>query len=320
MTATSTALAGALTSSAAATSESGDLAIHTTNLSRRFGPELAVDNINLQVRPGSIYGLIGVNGAGKTTTIRMLMGLLPPTSGAAFLRGVDVQKERWKSRVGVGYVPDRCIVHPWMRVSEAIAFCRDLQPTWNDSRCTELIARFKLEPAKKVCALSKGTAAKLSLLLALAHDPAVLILDEPTDGLDPLAKDDFLEGVLGAACEHGRTVLMSSHNLADLERIADDIGFIHRGKLALQSPTRDLLASTRRLRFVMDAEAPTPALPLGALRSHRQGREWIFTAHDLDPEAIARLAHCSHISLLAEEPLSLHEVFKEFVQGMEPQP
>src|ERR1043165_8089546 len=150
-----------------------DHAILTERLSRRFGRTLAVDAINLRIPRGSTYGLIGLNGAGKSTTIRMLMGLLPASSGRIVIRGHDPRIDPVAAKTSVGYVPDRPTAYPWMRIDEAIAFCRALQPNWNDIYAADLVRRFRLDTTKRIGKLSKGTAAKVSLLLALAHDPEV---------------------------------------------------------------------------------------------------------------------------------------------------
>jgi ABC-2 type transport system ATP-binding protein len=185
-----------------------EFAIETRGLWKRFGDQPAVRDLSLKVRTGSTFGFIGLNGAGKSTTIRMLMGLLKPSAGEVRLRGWPLAADRVISMVGVGYVPDRPNVYPWMRIEEAIAFCRSLRRTWNERLCADLLNRFELEPRQRVKRLSKGQAAKLSLLLAVSHDPDILILDEPMDGLDPLARDEFLSGVLEAVC--GRNAPCSS--------------------------------------------------------------------------------------------------------------
>lgn len=294
--------------------------IRTEGLTRRFGQHVAVSDVSLRVPRGGTYGLIGLNGAGKSTTIRMIMGLLPPTTGRVLLNNIDVARDPTRSRLGVGYVPDRCVVHPWMRVGDAIWYCRRLQPGWNDARCAELVKRFRLDLSQPVGKLSKGTAAKLSLLLALAHDPEILILDEPTDGLDPVARDDFLEGVLAAACERDRTVLMSSHNLSDVQRIADHVGLIHEGRLVIQCPTEELVQSTKRLRLVVPDGAPGAPPPGGTIYSRRDGREWTLTVRDFDHAAAEQLRATVGSTHLAVEDVTLDDIFKDFVRGQESAP
>jgi ABC-2 type transport system ATP-binding protein len=297
-----------------------EAAILTDGLTRRFGRRLALDRVNLRVMRGSTYGLIGLNGAGKTTAIRAIMGLLAPSLGRVLLRGIDVSDDPVAARTGVGYVPDRCVVHPWMRVHQAIWFCRRLQPRWNDSYCQELVKRFRIDPSQKVGKLSKGSAAKLSLILALAHDPEVLILDEPTDGLDPVARDDFLEGVLASVCEHERTVLISSHSLSDVERMADQIGLIHGGHLMIQCPTEDLVRWTKRIRAVIPDGVPTPPPPPGTILARRDGRQWVLTVKDFGPHVVDQLRIALGDATIDVDDMSLDEIFKDFVRGQESVP
>jgi ABC-2 type transport system ATP-binding protein len=296
-----------------------DLAIATEGLTRLFRGIPAVEEVNLRVPRGGTYGFIGLNGAGKTTTIRMIMGLLAPTSGRVLLRGVDVARDRERSRLRVGFVPDRCIVHPWMRVDEAIWFCRRLQPRWNDGYCADLLKRFRIDAGKRVGKLSKGTAAKLSLLLALSHEPDVLILDEPTDGLDPVARDDFLEGVLASVCEHDRTVLMSSHALSDVERMADHLGLIHNGRLAIQCGMEELVRTTKRIRLVLPDGGTPPKAPPGAILIRREGRECTITIRGFDPAMLPGLQTAAGAAHTAVEDLTLDSIFKDFVRGQEAQ-
>ncbi len=167
------------------------------NVTRRFGKTIAVDDLSLSIPLGTTCGFIGLNGAGKTTTIRMLVGLLSPTNGSIQVAGCSLPTERQKLKRKIGYVPDRPTVYSWMTVRDAMEFCESLYgPQWNQSRCNQLIKVLRLDLNRRVKHLSKGSAAKLSLLLAIGHDPQVLNLDEPTSGFDPLARDEFLEGVL----------------------------------------------------------------------------------------------------------------------------
>jgi ABC-2 type transport system ATP-binding protein len=290
-----------------------DFPLFTENLSRRFNKTLALDSVNLRIPRGTTYGLIGLNGAGKSTLIRILIGLLPPTSGRALLRGHDPITNPIDARTSVGYVPDRPTAYPWMRIDEAIAFCRALQPGWSDDRCVELVKRFRLDITKRIGKLSKGTAAKVSLLLALAHDPEVLILDEPTDGLDPVARDDLLEGVLASVCERPRTVLMSSHSLTDIQKMTDWIGLMHEGRLAIQCPTEELIQSTKRLRTIVPDGQPVPHTPEGTILVRRDGRQWSATVRNFSQSAATAFPPES----FTIEDLTLDDIFKDFVRGQQ---
>ena len=194
--------------------------IDLRNVTRRFGRQVAVDDLTLRIPRGKTLGFIGLNGAGKTTAIRMMVGLLAPHAGRIRIDDIDVWRDRNAMKSHVGYVPDRPTVYPWMRVEEAIGFARTFYPHWNQARCDELLKLFDLDLRKRAKHLSKGQAAKLSLILAICHDPPVLILDEPTSGMDPLVREEFLEGVLDVTSERGQTVLFSSHTLSDVQRLA----------------------------------------------------------------------------------------------------
>src|SRR5688572_18198208 len=161
-------------------------ALELRSLTKRYGHATAVSGLDLVVPRGKVLGLLGPNGAGKSTTLRMLMGLLRPTSGSVQVLGLDVF--RWPSRVKqrLGYVPETPHIYRWMTVGEVVLFARELYDTWNDEQCGSLLDRFQLPSGKRVRQLSKGMQAKLSLLVALAHEPELLVLDEPLSGLDPI--------------------------------------------------------------------------------------------------------------------------------------
>ena len=296
----------------------GDNAIELLNLTRRFGRQLAVDQLSLRVRRGRTLGFIGLNGAGKTTAIRMMVGLLAPTSGSAHVAGCDVTRDRNELKLRVGYVPDRPTVYPWMRVREAIAFCRALYPRYNDARINDLMNVLDLDPDKRVKHLSKGNAAKVSLLLAVGHDPQVLILDEPMSGLDPLAREQFLEGVLSVGEAHGQTILFSSHSLADVTRVADDVALMHEGKLLLHSPIDKLLETTKRLRAVMQDDAKPGETPPGTFWQKAKGREWLLTVRDFQPDHMEFLRSKNQITHLSVEDVTLDDIFRDVVRAGRP--
>jgi ABC-2 type transport system ATP-binding protein len=207
-----------------------ELAIELSGVSKRFGSTLAVDNVSLSVKRGSTFGLIGPNGSGKSTTMKMLMGLLTPTTGTVSVLGRCPREDPVEVRQRVGYVPELHFMDRWMRVHEVIGYCRSAYTNWNDETCSELLDRFELATDKKVKQLSKGMVVKLSLLLAVSHEPEMLVLDEPMAGLDPVAREEFLDGVLRTVCDRGHTVLLSTHSLDDIQRISDTVGFLYGGR------------------------------------------------------------------------------------------
>jgi ABC-2 type transport system ATP-binding protein len=218
----------------------------------------------------------------------------------------------------IGYVPDRPTVYPWMRVGDAIAFCRRFYPRYNDVRVRELLEVLDLPVNKRVKHLSKGNAAKLSLLLAVGHDPEVLILDEPMSGLDPLAREQFLEGILNVAGESGQTVLFSSHSLADVTRVAVDVALMHEGKLLLHSPINELLERTKRLRAVLSDDGPAgvPAqVPPGTVWQQVKGREWLLTVRDFELSHVELLRASNRVAHVDVHDVTLDDVFKDVVRG-----
>ena len=210
--------------------------IQTADLTKRFGKNTAVDSLSLAVPEGTVFGFLGRNGAGKTTTIKMLLGLLPRTSGSASVLGLDSARKSLDIKRQVGYVPEQHHMYRWMTVDQLMWFCKAFYPTWDDAECARLLERFKLPGDKKIRQLSRGMIAKTALTLALAHDPKILILDEPTGGLDVIVRREFLESIVRLIQERGKTVFISSHLLADVERVADQVAILREGRGLLKLP------------------------------------------------------------------------------------
>jgi ABC-2 type transport system ATP-binding protein len=289
--------------------------IKAENLTKHYRRLVAVDNVNLEIPKGCVFGLIGPNGAGKTTLIKLLMGLTKITAGRANINGFNVADLADKIQRAVGYVPETHTIYRWMRVSEVIRFCRTFRDTWNDKLCKELLDTFELDPAKKVKHLSKGMLAKLSLLLALAYEPEVLILDEPTSGLDAVIREEFVDSLLKTICDRECTVLFSSHAIEDVERIADRVGLIFNGQLLLDHPVKDLLSTTRRVRAVLkDGSTPTTT-PEGTIWQQIDGREWLLTVSNFTADTIPRLQAAGSVENIQVEEISLTQFFKDYVKG-----
>ncbi len=297
------------------TDSSCPLAIETAGLTKRFGGKPVVKDLALRVPSGTALGFIGPNGAGKTTTIRMLIGVLRRDAGRVDVLGADPAVDALAVKRRVGYVPEQQFIYRWMRVGDAIRFCRSLFPTWNDTRCTELLKLFDLEPDKKVKHLSKGMAVKLSLLLALAHEPELLILDEPMAGLDPVAREELLDGVLRTVCDRKQTILFSSHTLSDVQRLADAVGIIHEGELLVHSEVDALLHDVKRIRGVLKDGAAPKVLPEGMIWQRVKEREWLLTVRGFSRDVVERLAAENDVQQVEVIDLGLEEIFKDFVRG-----
>ncbi len=231
---------------------SGESVIELQGLTRRFGKTTAVDAVSLAIPRGITLGLLGPNGAGKSTTLKMLMGMLRPTKGSVRVFGMEMPRMAPKIKQRIGYVPESHFIYRWMTVGEAVRFARALYAAWNDDLCAELMDAFQLPSGRHVRGLSKGMLAKLSLLIALAHEPDLLVLDEPLSGLDPIAHDDFIEGVLKGICSGDRTVLFSSHHLEEVSRLADSVAIMNAGRNSRAS-------SDRRASFQRKARESRPS-------------------------------------------------------------
>ncbi|MGI9427833.1 MAG: ABC transporter ATP-binding protein [Bythopirellula sp.] len=292
-----------------------DLAIEITGLTKRFGSTLPVDDLSLSVRRGSTFGLIGPNGAGKSTTIKMLMGLLSPTAGQVHVLGLDVAESPVEIRQRVGYVPEAHFMDRWMRVHEVVGFCKSGYAHWNDETCRQMLERFELDPDKKVKHLSKGMLVKLSLVLAVSHEPEMLILDEPMSGLDPVAREDFLDGVLRTVCDRGQTVLLSTHSLDDVQRVADTVGFLYRGRLLVHRNIVELLASTKRIRATLADGRPPEKLAADVICQQVDGRDWTLTVAEFRPETVREISAIDGIDNVEVLDVGLEDLFKDFVRG-----
>ncbi len=297
------------------TNAGSEPAVALTGVTKRFGRAVAVDGLSFEIPKGSAFGFLGPNGAGKTTTIKMLMGLLRRDAGQVRVLGLDPAVDDVTVKQRVGYVPEQHFIYRWMRVSEAIGFCRSFYPTWNDRLSTDLLRRFDLDADKKVKHLSKGMVVKLSLLLAMAHEPKLLVLDEPMAGLDPIVREELLEGVLQTACDREQTVLFSSHTLSDVQRLADAIGIIHEGRLLVHCRVDDLLARTKRIRSVLrDGCAPGTA-PSGTIWQRVHNREWLLTVDDFSAGSVERLRATNPVDEVEVIDLGLEDIFKDYIRG-----
>ncbi|HUR60504.1 MAG TPA: ABC transporter ATP-binding protein [Opitutaceae bacterium] len=234
--------------------------IETQNLPRRFGRMEAVHELNLAVPTGSVFALLGPNGAGKTTTLKLLMNLLPPTGGSARVLGADSRRLGERELAQIGYVSENQQLPLWMTLRQLLDYCRPFYPTWDRALEKSLLAQFALPETRKLGQLSRGMLMKAALLSSLAYRPKLLVLDEPFSGLDPVVRDEFIRGVLEVSAQGEWTVLVSSHDIEEVERLADHVALMDGGRLRLTETTEVLQGRFRRVE-VTDAPpsaAPTP--------------------------------------------------------------
>lgn len=218
-------------------------------LKRFYGNHAAVDGVDLEVHAGEIYGFLGINGAGKTTTIRMLMGIIAAQAGTISLLGMQTRRTGIKLKRHIGYVSQEQNFYPWMTCERLGKFVGSFYPTWDKLEFCRLLEIFEIPGGRRVSQLSGGMKAKLALALAIAPKPELLILDEPTAGLDPAARRDFLDIIVSQARVSGRTTFFSSHLIDEVERSADRIGIIHAGKMKFEGPLIELRSQVQRVRF-----------------------------------------------------------------------
>jgi ABC-2 type transport system ATP-binding protein len=289
-----------------------EFAIATKGLTRRFGRMLAVDHIDLRVPIGSVYGYLGRNGAGKTTTIQMLMGLIEPTAGEMSVMDFDPLRQEVPMKRVVSYVPERVHLYDWMRIREVLWFGANIHPHWDAAFGEQLAARLDLPLDRKIGQLSRGMQGKVALVVALASHPKLLILDDPTSGLDAIVRREFMESIVGVLQESGTTVFFSSHIIDDVERVADWIGILDGGKLIVQSPLDDLKASVRRITATFPDGAAEVALD-GVLSQEGEGRQRAFVCRDCNDAKLEALRRAGATGLQVED-CSLEDIFVAHVR------
>ena len=292
-----------------------DFAIETEGLSKRFGRQLAVDGLDLSIPTGSVFGFLGRNGAGKTTTIKMLLVLISPTSGSVRVLGLNPKKDSKAIKLQVGYVAENQSMYGWMKVKEIIKFTAGFYKNWDFTVASSFCERFELNPSAKVKNLSKGQQMRLALTLALASRPRLLILDDPTMGLDPITRKEFLNDIVRAIQEEGRTVFFSTHILGELERVADSIAIIDRGRLKVASAIDSLKASVKTVRLTFENTPPSGIEIDGLLRTEGNGRDCLVKLTDFSEDKLALLKQRYNPVGLESRTLSLDEIFEAFVLG-----
>jgi ABC-type multidrug transport system ATPase subunit len=293
--------------------------IETEGLTRRFRRTDAVDGLTLQVPEGSVFALIGANGAGKTTTMKLLMNLLRPTHGVARVLGCDSRSLSVRERQRIGYVSESQKLPGWLTAAELMAYCRPLYPTWDDPFARTLQSALGLTAPQRIAAMSRGTKMKAALLASLAYRPELVLLDEPFTGLDPVVRDELVRALLQACAERTATVFVSSHDIDEIERLADWIGFIERGRLLFAEPTALLLSRFRLLEIIGEATAPPVPADSRWLVQGVSGRtlRLIDTMHD-STDAGQRIAAAFPAAEVRTSPLSLRDIFVALARRAQP--
>jgi ABC-2 type transport system ATP-binding protein len=285
--------------------------IETHDLTRRFGHTEAVHGLTLAVPTGSVFALLGPNGAGKTTTIKLLMDLLRPTRGTARILGVKSTQLGEREKAQIGYVSENQELPTWMTVRQLLDYCRPFYPTWDRNLENTLLRQFVLPEDRKLKHLSRGMLMKAALLSSLAYRPKLLILDEPFSGLDPLVRDEFIGGLLEATAQGESTVFVSSHDIEEVERLADRIGMIDGGRLQLSETTEALQSRFRQIEVALEGSpANVTAPPRNWLELEHAGNLVRFVVSDYQREATERACRERFPeATVVAKPMTLRQIF-----------
>lgn len=263
-------------------------AIHITDLTRSHEKKTVLDRLCLTVPRGSIYGLLGRNGAGKTTLMKFMCGLLKPHGGEVLINAHDPWNMSATARQQVGYVSEKQLLPPGIRVKKLMAFCAQFCPAWDHDLCESLLSRFQIDPSTKLQTLSMGNQRLVAFILAIAPRPDLLLLDEPAANLDVIARREVLKEILSLARETGKTVVFSTHILTDVERIADEIGILNQGKISLSAPLDDLKETIKEVRLFDFHKSPPESLP-GSFSYKRNQQEALAVITLSNPDSIIEL-------------------------------
>ena len=287
-------------------------AIAAHHLSYAYGRTPVLRDLTLEVPAGSVYALLGANGSGKTTLLQLLMGLRRPRSGSVSLLGMASHTLTTSDRARIGYVAEGQPLPAWMTLAYLERYLAPLYPRWDHALARELRERFSLDPQQRVGSLSRGEHMKAALLCALAPRPELLVMDEPFTGLDAVVKDDLVRGLLGVATGTECTVIVASHDIGELELLADRVGILQGGRLCLDEPMERVRERFRRVNVVADAEQlDAVSYDPAWLASERAGRRWSFVVSNADEEPamaalVSRLPESARFEL---QELSLRELF-----------
>ena len=285
------------------------IVVDVSEITRTFGPKTALEQVSFRATAGQVHGLVGTNGAGKTTLIKHLLGLLRPAKGAVSVFGLDPVREPVGVLGRVGYLSEEQELPEWMRIDDLMRYTQAYYPrTWDSRYARELLDTFGLDPARRIRELSKGMRAQAGLISAVAHRPELLILDEPSSGLDAVIRRDILDAIVRAVAEDGRTVIFSSHLLDEVERMSDHVTMIHQGRVTLSGVLDEVRGHHQRsrLRFADSLERP-PVLDT-ALALEGGGRSW-SAIHSGSPELFRRSVQARGGEVVESRDATLEEIF-----------
>ncbi|MBH3428186.1 ABC transporter ATP-binding protein [Pseudomonas alkylphenolica] len=282
-----------------------DPLIEACALSKRYKNHQALDDVSLSIAPGSVLGLLGRNGAGKSTLIECLLGLRQADSGEARLFGKAATQIDDQDKATLAYVPQHSDSLQWMKVADALSFCANLYPNWDNDLATNLLQRWGLDGQRLIQNLSPGQRQQVAIIRALAPRPRLLVLDEPAASLDPLARRELLREIVELASEQGSTVVFSTHILSDLERIASHVALIHQGRVRLHAETDQLKDELRRVQWPQHCPLPAGPLPGEVARRSLPDGGWSLVLNLAQGETRSLLPEQASLHRLGLEDLML---------------
>ena len=294
----------------AADDAADDAPLRLAGVKKHFGPNTALAGVDWAVPAGSVVGLLGQNAAGKTTLIKTALGLLRPSRGEATIFGERSWDLSAATKARIGYVPQVITLYPWMRVRQLVNYTASFYPRWNDKLVSGLLINWGVPREDKVGNLSVGTLQKLAIVLALGHEPELLVLDEPAASLDPGARRDFLRTLLDIAVDGRRTVVFSTHITSDLERVADRVAILRAGRITYDGELDQLKDSVKRLHVTAPAPLPPTFAVPGAVRLRVEGNEALVSVRDVSEKLVDDIRR-NYAATVGVQDLNLEDIFLE---------
>jgi ABC-2 type transport system ATP-binding protein len=290
--------------------------IRLEHLHKKFGTKEVLCGVDLTLAPGTVLGLLGANGSGKSTLIKCALGLLRPTSGQASVYGENAWNLSAQAKSRLGYVPQEVTTYPWMRVRQVIAYTAAFYPRWYQAFVTSLCERWHVPLEDRVGALSTGQLQTVGIVLALGHQPELLVLDEPVASLDPSARRQFLRTLMELLEDGRRTILFSTHITSDLERVAQRVAILGEGQIRFNGELDELKDRVKRLRIIARHDLPISFAVPGALRCEVAGSRATVSVADFDERLVSDMEKTWDADVSVHD-LNLEEIFVEMHNGAE---
>lgn len=286
--------------------------LRAESLYKKFGRKQVLKDFDMTLEEGKVYGLLGKNGEGKTTLIRIIMGVVPGDEGEIFFKDKLIAFNSPDYKKEVGYIPEESIFFSWMKIKQLLAFNSSFYPKWNATKAQEFLKRFGLDENLRIKNLSRGMKLKMGLIIALASEPSLLILDDPTSGMDVPTRHDFLRDIIREILDQGTTIFFSTHLVHELEGIIDHLGILHEGHLILDDAFEEIKSSTRKVHLVFDGSVPDSIDVKGVMTQQSDGNKFDLGIYPWNEEARKDLETLNP-SRMDVESMTLEEIFVQFV-------